>query len=233
MTMTPTSTKTLTISDETYQILTNFSTINSSIVFKKGNLIRTIANAENILGEYVSEEYIPQDFAIYDLSEFLGVISLFNEPDFDFDTYYVSISDDNKASSQYFYADKSMVTVPPDKGVELPDTPIKFVLGDKVLKHLLQAASVMSLPELCIQGDGDVIKVIANNTKNTTAHQFSYEVGKTSEQFKAVFKVENLKLIAGAYDVTISTQRLAQFTLTDGSLTYWIAMEGSSFFGGQ
>jgi len=126
-----------------------------------------------------------------------------------------------------------MVTIPPNKGVDLPDEPIKFVLGDKVLKQLLQAASVMGLPEVVIQGDGEVIKVIATNSKNTTAHQFSYEVGKTSEQFKAVFKVENLKMIAGAYDVTISTKRLAQFNLTDGSLTYWIAMEGSSYFGGQ
>ena len=217
----------------TFQVLKNFSTVNPTLSVSKGNVIRTVSQNKTVLAQAMVQEEFPRDFAIYDLSEFLGVISLFNEPDFDFDTYYVSISDDNKASSQYFYADKSMVTVPPDKGVELPDTPIKFVLGDKVLKHLLQAASVMSLPELCIQGDGDVIKVIANNTKNTTAHQFSYEVGKTSEQFKAVFKVENLKLIAGAYDVTISTQRLAQFTLTDGSLTYWIAMEGSSFFGGQ
>jgi len=221
------------LTQRTFQVLKNFSTVNPTLSVSKGNVIRTVSQNKTVLAQAMVQEEFPRDFAIYDLSEFLGVISLFNEPDFDFDTYYVSISDDNKASSQYFYADKSMVTVPPDKGVELPDAPIKFVLGDKVLKHLLQAASVMSLPELCIQGDGDVIKVIANNTKNTTAHQFSYEVGKTSEQFKAVFKVENLKLIAGAYDVTISTQRLAQFTLTDGSLTYWIAMEGSSFFGGQ
>ena len=221
------------LTQRTFQVLKNFSTVNPTLSVSKGNVIRTVSQNKTVLAQAMVQEEFPRDFAIYDLSEFLGVISLFNEPDFDFDTYYVSISDDNKASSQYFYADKSMVTVPPDKGVELPDTPIKFVLGDKVLKHLLQAASVMSLPELCIQGDGDVIKVIANNTKNTTAHQFLYEVGKTSEQFKAVFKVENLKLIAGAYDVTISTQRLAQFTLTDGSLTYWIAMEGSSFFGGQ
>ena len=64
MTAIATKMSTLTISEETYQILVNFSTINSSIVFKKGNLIRTIANAENILGEYISEEYIPQDLSL-------------------------------------------------------------------------------------------------------------------------------------------------------------------------
>lgn len=221
------------LTQRTGQVLKNFSTINPTLSVNKGNVVRTVSQNKTVLAQANVQEEFPRDFAIYDLSEFLGVVSLFDEPDFDFDTYYVSISDDNKASSQYFYADKSMVTVPPDKAVTLPDEPIKFSLGDKVLKHLLQAASVMSLPEICIQGDGDVIKVMANNTKNTTASNFSYEVGKTDQQFKVVFKVENLKLIAGTYDVSISTQRLAQFTLTDGSLTYWIAMEGSSYFGGQ
>lgn len=221
------------LTQRTGQVLKNFSTINPTLSISKGNVVRTVSQNKTVLAQANVQEEFPRDFAIYDLSEFLGVVSLFDEPDFDFDTYYVSISDDNKASSQYFYADKSMVTVPPDKAVTLPDEPIQFSLGDKVLKHLLQAASVMSLPEICIQGDGDVIKVLANNTKNTTASNFSYEVGKTDQQFKVVFKVENLKLIAGTYNVSISTQRLAQFTLTDGSLTYWIAMEGSSYFGGQ
>ena len=221
------------LTQRTFQVLKNFSTINPTLSVSKGNVIRTVSQNKTVLAQANGQEEFPRDFAIYDLSEFLGVVSLFDEPDFDFDTYYVSIGDDNKANSQYFYADKSMVTIPPDKEVKLPDEPIKFVLGDKVLKHLLQAASVLSLPEITIQGDGDTIKVIATNTKNTTAHQFSYEVGKTSEQFKVVFKVENLKLLPGAYDVSISTQRLAQFTLTDGSIAYWIAMEGSSYFGGQ
>ena len=221
------------LTQRTFQVLKNFSTINPTLCVSKGNVIRTVSQNKTVLAQAAVQEEFPREFAIYDLSEFLGVVSLFDEPDFNFDTYYVSISDDNKASSQYFYADKSMVTIPPDKAVTLPDEPIKFDLGDKVLKHLLQAASVMGLPELIIQGDGETIKVLATNTKNTTAHQVSYEVGKTSNQFKVVFKVENLKLIAGTYNVTISTQRLAQFTLTDGSLTYWIAMEGSSYFGGQ
>jgi hypothetical protein len=221
------------LTQRTFQVLKNFSTINPTLSVCKGNVVRTVSQNKTVLAQANVQEEFPRDFAIYDLSEFLGVVSLFDEPDFDFDTYYVSISDDNKASSQYFYADKSMVTIPPDKSVTLPDEHIKFSLGDKVLKHLLQAASVMGLPEICIQGDGDMIKVMANNTKNTTASNFSYEVGKTDQQFKVVFKVENLKLIAGTYDVSVSTQRLAQFTLTDGSLAYWIAMEGSSYFGAQ
>jgi len=142
------------LTQRTFQVLKNFSTINPTLCVSKGNVIRTVSQNKTVLAQAAVQEEFPREFAIYDLSEFLGVVSLFDEPDFDFDTYYVSISDDNKASSHYFYADKSMVTIPPDKTVTLPDEPIKFDLGDKVLKHLLQAASVMGLPELIIQGDG-------------------------------------------------------------------------------
>lgn len=218
------------ITQRTFQVLKNFSTINPTLFVQKGNMIRTVSQNKTILAEATVQEEFPREFAIYDLSEFLGVVSLFDEPDFTFDTYYVSIEDEAKASSQYFYADKAMVTVPPENGIELPDTPIKFTLGDKVLKHLLQAASVMSLPEVIVAGDGESIKVLATNTKNTTSHQFSYEVGKTDQKFKMVFKVENLKLISGTYDVTISSKRLAQFAIADGSITYWIATESSSTF---
>lgn len=219
------------ISSKTLQLLRNFSTINPTLSVGAGNVIRTVSQNKTVLAQATVEETFPQEFAIYDLSELLGVVSLFNEPDFEFDTYYLKISDDNSASSNYFYAEKSMVTVPPNKALELPDQPIKFVLGDRVLKHLLQAASVMGLPEVIVQGDGENIKVLATNTKNTTSHEFSYNVGSTSDTFKMVFKVENLKLISGTYDVIISSSRLAQFTLTDGTLTYWVATEASSTFG--
>lgn len=219
------------VTSRTLQLLRNFSTINPTLCVSKGNVLRTVSQNKTVLAEAAVQEEFPRDFAIYDLSEFLGVVSLFNEPDLDFDTYYLKISDDNKASSHYFYAEKSMVTVPPSAGIELPDEPIKFTLGDKVLKHLLQAASVMGLPEVIVQGDGESIKVLATNTKNTTSHQFSYEVGKTTDKFKMVFKVENLKLISGTYDVTISASRIARFALTDGSLTYWVATEASSSYG--
>ena len=134
MTMTPTSTKTLTISEETYQILVNFSTINSSIVFKKGNLIRTIANAENILGEYVSEEYIPQDFAIYDLSEFISAIGICARdnslPTLHFDNDdYVTIKGGNLSIRYYFSDPQITLKVAPEKEVKFPGSNISFTIN--------------------------------------------------------------------------------------------------------
>jgi hypothetical protein len=221
------------ITPRTLQILKNFSTINPTLYVSKGNVIRCVAQLNTILAQATVQEEFPREFCIYDLSEFLGVISLFNEPDFEFDTYYVKISDDAKACSHYFYAEKSMVTIPPDKAIVMPDEAIKFTLGDKVLKHLLQAASVMGLPEIIVMGDGEKIRVLATNSKSTTSHEFSYEVGKTDKRFKMALKVENLKLISGTYEVTISSKRLARFTITDGSITYWIPCEASSSYGGE
>lgn len=219
------------ISQRTSQILKNFSTINPTLCVDAGAVIRTVSQNKTVLAEAKVPEEFPRDFAIYDLSEFLGVVSLFEDATFDFDTYYVKISDGASASSNYFYAERSMVTVPPSGGINLPDEPIKFTLGDKVLKHLLQAASVMGLPEVIVRGDGETIKIVATNSKNTTSHEFSYEVGQTENKFNMVFKVDNLKLISGTYDVIISSSRIAKFTLSDETMTYWIATEATSTFG--
>jgi len=221
------------ITQRTFQVLKNFSSINPTLFVAKGNKIRTVSQSKSILAEAVVQEEFPREFCFYDLSEFLGVVSLFDNPDFDFDTYYVNISDDASASSCYFYAEKSMVTIPPPDDIVLPDEPINFTLGDKVLKHILQAANVMGLPEIVVSGDNNNIRVEAINTKDTTSHKFSYEVGKTDKRFKMVFKVEHLKLISGTYNVTISSKKMSRFVLSDGSLTYWIANDGSSSYGGE
>jgi len=220
------------LSVKTFQLLKNFSSINQSIYFTQGNKIRTISPMKTIMAEAEVQEMFPRDFGIYDLNQFLGVLSLFEEPDLDFDTHYLTISSEDKAKSDYFYADKSMIVVPPEKQLELPDTPINFTVSDKVIKGVLQAANVLQLPEIVVKGDGDNISIRAMNTKNTTSNSFHYNVGVTSKEFDMVFKVENLKLLLGSYDVTISSKGISQFVSTDGNLSYTIVNEASSSFNG-
>lgn len=220
------------LSVKTFQLLKNFSSINQSIYFTQGNKIRTISPMKTIMAEAEVQEMFPRDFGIYDLNQFLGVLSLFEEPDLDFDTHYLTISSEDKAKSDYFYADKSMIVVPPEKQLELPDTPINFTVSDKVIKGVLQAANVLQLPEIVVKGDGDNISIRAMNTKNTTSNSFHYNVGVTSKEFDMVFKVENLKLLLGSYDVTISSKGISQFVSTDGNLSYTIVNEASSSFPG-
>jgi hypothetical protein len=40
-----------------------------------------------------------------------------------------------------------------------------------------------------------------------------------------IFKIENLKLMRGTYDVKISNKGLGHFKNTDKELEYWIATE--------
>lgn len=217
---------------KTLNVLKNFSSINPTLCVNAGNVIRSVSQNKTILAEarLDVDQSFPRDFAIYDLSEFLGVMSLFEECDVDFKENHVELRVNN-ASSNYYYAEREMVTIPPEKELVLPDEPINFTLREKVLRHLLQAASVMKLPELVVNGDGNQIVIKALNSKNPSSNDFKYEVGETDQVFNMIFKVENLKLISGSYNVTISSKRLARFLLEDDSMTYWIATETQSTFG--
>ena len=218
------------LTPKTYQILKNFSSINQSLFFTQGNKIKTMSAMKTIIAEAEVDEMFPRDFGIYDLNQFLGVVSLFEEPDLDFDTTYLTISGEEKANSKYFYADKSIIVTPPTKEAKLPDETVKFTITDKLMKSVLQAAGVLQLPEVVIKGDGEHISINAMNVKNNTSNSFYYNVGNTPHIFEMIFKVENLKLMMAAYDVTISKKGITEFLSTDKKLKYMIVNETNSTF---
>lgn len=237
MTMTPTPTKTLTISEETYQILVNFSTINSSIVFKKGNLIRTIANAENILGEYVSEEYIPQDFAIYDLSEFISAIGICARdnslPTLHFDNDdYVTIKGGNLSIRYYFSDPQITLKVAPEKEVKFPGSNISFTINQSDLKNLRDALAKFNLPEVLFRSRDGKITVHGVDTENATSNTFwmDFPGGQSTGDFDLTLNTENLR-VARNYDyhVKVSEHLLSEWAVVgptkDLQLKYYIALE--------
>lgn len=237
MTMTPTPTKTLTISEETYQILVNFSTINSSIVFKKGNLIRTIANAENILGEYVSEEYIPQDFAIYDLSEFISAIGICARdnslPTLHFDNDdYVTIKGGNLSIRYYFSDPQITLKVAPEKEVKFPGSNISFTINQSDLKNLRDALAKFNLPEVLFRSRDGKVTVHGVDTENATSNTFwmDFPGGQSTGDFDLTLNTENLR-VARNYDyhVKVSEHLLSEWAVVgptkDLQLKYYIALE--------
>ena len=221
------------LTPKTFSILKNFSSINQSLYVTQGNVLRTISEMKSVMAEVEVQEMFPRDFGIYDLNQFLGVVSLFEEPDLDFDTTFVRISGGQGASSSYFYADKATIrTMPPEKSFVLPDVVETFAVTDKVVKGVMQAANVLQLPEIAIVGDGTNITFEAINNKNSTSNSFRYEVGKTNKTFKMIFKVENIKMMMGGYNVTISSKKITQFKAVEGTLTYTIVNEASSTYEG-
>ena len=223
--------KTMKLSDNTLTILKNFAGINNSILVKQGNKLRTISVAKNILAEADITEEFPRDFAIYDLNQFLNGLSLHNDPDLDFkEDSYLSIKE-GKRRVKYFFADPNVIISPPEKEINLPTKDVCFQLDSTSLEKLVKAAAVYQLPDLSAIGEAGVIKLVVRDKKNDTSNEYAIVVGETDSEFTFNFKVENIKIIPGAYDVVVSEKLLSQFTNTKYNLTYYIALEPDSTFG--
>ena len=223
--------KTMKLSEKTLNILKNFSSINQSILVKQGNQLRTISVAKNILAEAEIKEDFPRDFAIYDLNQFLNGLSLHQDPEMDFSPdSYVNIRE-GKRRVKYFYADPNVIISPPEKAIQLPSQDVCFQLDSVTLEKLLKAAAVYQLPDLCAVGEAGVIKLVVRDKKNDTSIEYAEVVGETDKQFTFNFKIENIKIIPGAYDVIVSSKLLSQFTNSNHDVKYYIALDPDSTFG--
>ena len=218
------------LSDSTLTVLKNFAGINNSILVKQGSKLRTISVAKNILAEADISEDFPKDVAIYDLNQFLNGLSLHQDPNLDFtEESYLTIRE-GKRRVKYFYADPQVIISPPEKEISLPTEDVCFQLESVTLEKLLKAAAVYQLPDLAAVGEAGVVKLVVRDKKNDTSNEFAVVVGETDKDFSFNFKVENIKIIPGAYDVVISSKLLAKFTNSSYNLIYYIALEPDSTF---
>ena len=219
------------LSPETITTLKNFASINQSILVKEGSKLRTISVMKNILAEADVKETFPKDFAIYDLNQFLNGLSLHQDPDLDFSNDTHLIIREGKRRVKYFFADPEVIVTPPDKELTLPTSDVCFQLEHSQLDKLIKASAVYQLPDLSAVGEAGVVKLVVRDKKNDTSNEFSIVVGETDSEFTFNFKVENIKIIPGSYNVVISQKLLSQFETTNGSVKYFIAMEPDSTFG--
>ena len=222
--------QTMKLSDKTLLLLKNFSGINQSILFRQGNKLRTISVMKNILAEAEITEEFSKDFGIYDLNQFLNGLNLHQNAELDFENDGYVVIREGKMRSKYFFADPSVIVIPPDKEITLPSEDVCFELNTQQLDKLLKASAIYQLPDLSAVGDAGVIKLVVRDKKNDTSNNFSIVVGETDSVFTFNFKVENIKILPGAYEVVISQKLLSRFTSTDRDLKYYIAMEPDSTF---
>lgn len=219
------------LSQRTNEVLKNFSTINNSLLFNEGKVLRTVTETKTLIAKATVDDDFPRQFAIYDLNQFLGSVSLLDDPDFDFGDSSL-VAKNGSGSIRYFYADPSMITTAPEKDLDLPSVDVQFKLSAKLLRSVLQASNVLGLPEVTIQGDGQTIRVGATNTRNDTSNAFFQDVDSTDKTFKFIYKVENLKLIQTDYLVSISQKGITHFVNEDNTIEYWVANESSSSYTG-
>jgi len=218
------------LSDKTHKILQNFTSINQSLSFKEGRTIRTISPMQNVLAEAEIEEYIPKDFAIYDLPQFLNTVALYRDPDIDVSTEdtHAMIREGKMNRSKYFFSDPSVIIAPPEKEMKLPTEDVCFVVQDEQLRRIMKSSGILGLPDLSVVGEAGVVKLVVSDRKNDTSNDFQIVVGETAAEFCFNFKIENIKLVPGSYEVVISRKNLARFVNNALNLTYFIALEPDS-----
>ena len=218
------------LSDKTLTLLKNFSSINQSILFKKGSSLKTISVMKNILAEATIDEDLPTDFGIYDLNQFLNGLGLHHDPDLDFENQGHVVIREGRSRTKYFFADPQVIVTPPEKEITLPTEDVSFELSTSHLDKLLKAAAIYQLTDLAVVGGDGVVKIVVRDKKNDTSNDFSIVVGETESTFSFNFKVENIKILPGTYDVVVSRNLLSRFTCRDYDLKYFIALEPDSTF---
>ena len=221
---------TMKLSDKTISVLKNFSSINQSILVKEGNKLRTISVMKNILAEANIEEEFSKDFGVYDLNQFLNGLSLHQNPELDFANDGYVVIREGRSRSKYFFADPNVIVTPPDKAIQLPTEDVCFELSTEQLEKLLKASAVYQLPDLSAIGENGVVKLVVRDKKNDTSNDFAVIVGETDKEFSFNFKVENIKVLPGTYEVVVSQKLLSRFTSKNHDLTYYIALEPDSTF---
>jgi hypothetical protein len=216
----------MSMTERTITILRNFATINPSIQFKTGKVLKTVSPNKTVLAVADIEEDIQHGFAIYDLSRFLGTLSLFEKPEMEFSDNKVTIKA-GKQKVDYMFADPSTLVLPPEKELSIGDNAVKCTLKGTQLAEMFKALGILSLPELCVVGENGKILIRATDTKDNSSDKFDVEVGETDKEFTAVFKTENLKLLPGDYEISINPG----ISFWKGNMAnYFIAVESNSSF---
>ena len=218
------------LTTETISVLKNFSTINANLMVKAGSSLSTMSAMKNIVAKAELSEEFPTDFAIYDLNEFLSALSLFGKPDLEFGNDFVIITEEGTSKSlKYWFSDPSVVTTP-SKEISMPSTELTFNLSSDTLNEITKAAAVIGVPDMALSGG----KLMVTDKKNSTANAYetALDVGNVEAEYKFWFKVENLKVMPGSYDVEVSSKKISHFTNTKLGVQYWIALEPESKYNG-
>ena len=220
------------LSEHTTSVLKNFASINQNLVIKEGKTISTMSAMKNIVAKAEVDEDFPREIAIYDLNEFLAALSLFTNPVLNFSENFVMITEEGKTgnSLKYFYSDPSVVTTPSSE-ITMPKTEVNFSLDSSDLSKVQRAASVIGSPDLVLEKNGVGSYLTVKDKKNDTANNYSLNIDTSSDgEFNFFFKVENLKLLDGTYDVEVSSKNISHYKNKNSDIEYWIALEPESSY---
>lgn len=216
---------------KTLEVLKNFASINPSIKFVKGDVIKTMSPIKTIIGKAKVTSEITQDFCIGELSRFMSSLSLFNDPEIVLEDTKCTITD-GKNKIEYVYTAEESIKLPPKNDLTLPSNDVQFTLTNEMFQSIRKAMSVLSLAEMAVVGKDGVLSLKAFDSKGVTKDQYSIEIGETNKNFIIVYKAENLKLMPLDYEVSISAKGISVFK--NPEIEYVIVIEANeSNFDGE
>lgn len=215
------------LSEQTLNVLKNFATINPSAVLKPGNELRTISPQKTVMAIAKVADEFPNAAVIYDMSRFLSIYSLYENPEIQFEDKFCTIVE-GKRRTKYVFADISMVIVPPEKAINIPSEDVNVTVEWNDLQSVIKAAAVLSLPEIAFVGENGTCYLRAVDSANPTTDSFGVELGSVDSTFQLIIKTENLKLMPQNYNVTLCSKGISRFEGTD--VQYFIAVESKSTF---
>jgi len=221
------------ISEQTMQVLKNFASINPNIVINEGNVLQTISEAKNVVSKCIVDVEFPKQFGVFDLNEFLAVLNLVDKPELKFEDDFVTVCDSvGRTRIKYYYSDIDILTKPSGP-VKNMDADVKFVLDHNTLSKIRRAASVLGHTEVSVKCiDSIVCLSVADNSDSTSnAYVVELDGTYTQEDFNFVFNINNLKMVEGDYDVSISHLGISHFVNKNTKIEYWVALEKSSTYG--
>lgn len=220
------------LTENTLQVLRNFASIHQNIVIQEGNILRTVSEAKTVLARSEVDVDFPSSFGVYDLGELLSVLSLVESPRIAFDEKFLTISDGSGRSSvKYFYSDPNILTSS-TKDISMPDPDVSFRLDRETMNKIKRAASVFGHTEVSVtKEDGAIILTVLNN-EDPTSNTLKIMVDGSSDlnDFKLIFNINNLKMIDGDYDVSLSSKLISHFVNTESNVEYWVALQKTSKF---
>ena len=215
------------ISKETINILKNYAAINSNLLLSEGNKLKTTSTNKTIASSVTVAEQFPVEFGIYDLNAFLGALSLFNDPELEFESKFVTIKEKNN-KIKYFGAEPSIL-ITPKKDIVFPAADIQFDLSESLFGTIHRTSGVLKASDFSVIGDGSNLTILVGDKKNATSNCYETVVGETDKTFRANIKIENLKMLQANYRVTIHS-KIARFESVSGDLVYYVAVEADSSF---
>tara|TARA_X000000950_G_C13912326_1_gene659484 strand:+ start:4107 stop:4703 length:597 start_codon:yes stop_codon:yes gene_type:complete len=194
---------------------------------KPGGVLKTITPEKTLIAIAEIGDEIPAEACVYDLSRFLSILGLYNDPDVEFGDKYFIISE-GKRRTKYVYADISMIHTPPEKDINIPSEDVVVDVTESDLSSVLKAAGVLQFSEIAFVGEGGKCYLKAIDSANDNADDFGVEIGDTDDEFRVIIKTDNLKLMPMDYRVTICSKGISEFKGV--GVTYFVAIDSKSTY---